>query len=60
MTSFGVPRLTVSKILNHVEKGVTAVYDRHSYDDEKRTAMDGWSEKLFSILEAPCLMATEL
>ena len=29
MTGMGIPRLTVSKILNHVESGVTAVYDRH-------------------------------
>lgn len=28
----GAPRLIVSKILNHVESGVTAVYDRRSYD----------------------------
>jgi integrase len=31
----GVPRLVVSKILNHVETGVTAVYDRHGYDLER-------------------------
>jgi len=34
MVGVGVPRLVVSKILNHVETGVTAVYDRHSYDIE--------------------------
>jgi hypothetical protein len=28
MVGAGVPRLVVSKILNHVETGVTAVYDR--------------------------------
>jgi integrase len=27
MTGMGIPRLTVAKILNHVEPGVTAVYD---------------------------------
>ena len=32
MVGGGVPRLVVSKILNHVETGVTAVYDRHGYD----------------------------
>ncbi len=36
------PRLVVSKILNHVESGITAVYDRHSYDAEKRHALDLW------------------
>ena len=46
MTSVGIPRLVVSKILNHVETGVTAVYDRHSYDQEKRDALDQWSRKL--------------
>lgn len=50
MTSIGVSRLTVSKILNHVERGVTATYDRHSYDNEKRMALEAWSRKLESIL----------
>jgi integrase len=43
MTSIGISRLVVSKILNHVETGVTAVYDRHSYDREKRAALDAWA-----------------
>jgi integrase len=46
MTGMGIPRLTVSKILNHVEPGVAAVYDRHSYDREKREALDAWSRRL--------------
>ncbi len=29
MTGMGIPRLTVSKLLNHIETGVTAVYDRY-------------------------------
>jgi integrase len=50
MVGAGVPRLVVSKILNHVETGVTAVYDRHSYDLEKRAALDFWRKRLESIL----------
>jgi integrase len=46
MTGMGIPRLTVSKILNHVEPGVTAVYDRHSYDKEKREALEAWGRRL--------------
>jgi hypothetical protein len=46
----GVTRLVVSKILNHVEQGVTAIYDRHSYDGEKREAMDRWGDRLAEIL----------
>ncbi len=50
MTGAGIPRLTVSKILNHAEQGVTAVYDRHSYDQEKRQALEKWSRTLKGVL----------
>lgn len=50
MTGMGIPRLVVSKILNHVETGVTKVYDRHSYDAEKREALQRWADHLFEIL----------
>ena len=50
MTSLGISRLTVSKILNHVETGVTAVYDRHGYDAEKRHALDTWAAHLESVV----------
>ena len=52
ITAMGFPRLTVSKILNHVESGVTAVYDRHSYDKEKQKALDKWSKRLEKIVKA--------
>ena len=51
MTGIGIPRLVVSKILNHMERGVTAVYDRHSYDLEKRQALETWGRKLQGIVE---------
>jgi integrase len=50
MTSIGISRLVVSKILNHAEPGVTAVYDRHSYDAEKRAALDAWARRLEEIV----------
>ncbi len=50
MTSMGISRLVVSKILNHVESGIAAVYDRHSYDSEKRQALDVWARKVQDIL----------
>lgn len=50
MTSMGIPRLTVSKVLNHVETGVTAIYDRHSYDAEKKQALDAWGARLSEII----------
>ncbi len=50
MTSMGIPRAVVAKILNHVESGVTAVYDRHSYDPEKRKALELWGRELERIV----------
>ena len=51
MASGGVPRLTIKKILNHADRDITAVYDRHSYDPEKRAALEWWAAKLMSIIE---------
>jgi hypothetical protein len=42
--------LVVSKILNHVETGVTAVYDPNGYDLEKRAALDFWGKPLDQIV----------
>jgi len=51
ITSMGIPRLVVSKLLNHSDSGnVTAIYDRHSYDHEKRHALEAWSLMLKKIL----------
>lgn len=50
MASAGVPRLVIAKILNHADTGVTAVYDRHSYDEEKRTALDAWDRRVEAIV----------
>ncbi|MGE3847757.1 MAG: tyrosine-type recombinase/integrase [Gammaproteobacteria bacterium] len=50
MASMGIPRLVLSKILNHADGSVTAVYDRHSYDDEKRQALLTWAAKLGALL----------
>lgn len=50
MTSMGIARLVVSKILNHAEPGVTAVYDRASYDADKRRALTAWGDRLERIV----------
>jgi len=39
------------KYVDHVETGVTAVYDRHSYDAEKQIGLNKWAEKLLQIVE---------
>ncbi len=58
LTGLGVPRLVVSKILNHVESGVTAVYDRHSYDGEKRHGLDLWSQYVERLVSGQDLPST--
>ena len=48
LAGMGVGRLVLGKVLNHAERGVTAVYDRHSYDAEKRYALERWAAKCFN------------
>ena len=50
MTEMGISRLVVSKILNHADSHITAIYDRHSYDSEKRNALEAWGKKLKQLI----------
>jgi integrase len=50
MASMGVSRFTIARLLNHVETSVTATYDRHSYDAEKRSALEAWAVRLEEII----------
>jgi integrase len=50
MTANGMPREIVGKIVNHAESGVTKIYDRYSYDKEKRNAMNKWDRILKNIV----------
>ena len=51
LASQGTSRLVISKILNHIGNDVTSIYDRYSYDDQKRTALNSWSQRLSFILK---------
>jgi integrase len=53
MAEAGVPRQHISAVLNHVEGGAraTRVYDRYSYDHEKRAALKIWARRLHAILK---------
>ena len=50
MRTLRIDRLTVSKVLNHAEAGVTRTYDRYSMDEERRTAWEAWARKIESII----------
>lgn len=41
-----VTRFVIERLLNHTDHSVTAVYDRHSYDQEKREALCAWADRL--------------
>jgi hypothetical protein len=40
------------QVLNHVERGITRVYDRHSYDPEKRQALQAWGDFLGQLVSS--------
>jgi len=51
LTKLGTGRLLLQKIINHSETGATAVYDRYSYIEEKRKALQTWADKLDEIIK---------
>ena len=50
MASMGVARVVIKRVLNHAEGDVTAIYERHSFDPEKRQALDAWARRLHAIV----------
>jgi integrase len=46
MARLGVDVVTVEQVLGHTMRGVMAVYQRHSFDHEKRHALDLWANFL--------------
>jgi integrase len=50
MNRIGIDAVLVERILNHVQPGVAAVYNRHGYDAEKRRALLRWERELTAII----------
>ncbi|MGO9060072.1 MAG: tyrosine-type recombinase/integrase [Candidatus Binataceae bacterium] len=50
MNKIGIDPIVVERILNHVQGGVAAVYNRHTYDAEKRRALLRWERELDTII----------
>ena len=50
MAAAGIQQLTISKVMNHREGGVTKDYNQYEYDAEKKHALQTWEGKLTSIL----------
>lgn len=49
LAGMGVDRFIISRILNHADRSVTGIYDRHGYLSQKREALDAWAQKLATL-----------
>jgi integrase len=47
----GVPPHIAELLINHVKGGVQAVYDRYSYEGEKRAALARWADHVLAVVE---------
>lgn len=53
LARLGVQRLVISLVLNHIDRSITAVYDRHAYLGEKRHALEAWANYLAKLTAPP-------
>jgi integrase len=50
LSELRVPEHVAEAVIGHGRKGITRTYDHHQYLDEKREALDKWSERLSGIV----------
>jgi integrase len=63
MAELGIPHPVVSKLLNHSPRGVmgvTSIYNRYEYLDERREALERWAQRIRDIVEPPSGNVVEL
>jgi integrase len=53
LASLGVAPFIAELVLGHTQKGVHAVYDVHTYQTEKREALERWANRLRDIVTPP-------
>ena len=51
MAQLGVPRFVIARVLNHADREISAVYDRHTYDAEKRDALEQWGQYVVDLVK---------
>ena len=49
LAKLGYDRLLIKRVLNHKDSSVTAIYDRYTYINEVRDALQNWADKLDAI-----------
>jgi integrase len=63
LARMGFPIHVVAAILNHspgATMGITAVYNRHRYGDEKRAALEAWAAHVLGLVEEQPTNVTRL
>jgi integrase len=53
LSALPVQDLVRELVIAHAKPGLHKVYDRHSYEEEKRHCLDLWERRLLSIVEPP-------
>ena len=53
MAALGVPEIVRERALNHMPQGLSAVYNVHEYEAEKRDALERWANRIREITEPP-------
>lgn len=59
LAELGIAHPVVSKLLNHSPRGVmgvTSIYNRHEYLEERREALERWAQRLRDIIGRPKLV----
>ena len=56
----GASRVVIGAILNHVDKSVTARYDRHTYEPEVRRYLEKWDHVLAGIISGETAEASNV
>jgi integrase len=49
LSALGIEPHIAERCLNHKQKGVIGIYDRHAYFDERKAALSAWADLLQSI-----------
>jgi len=52
MARLGIPLHVIEKVVNHTSgtfAGVVSVYQRHSFSDEKRQALERWAQHVVAL-----------
>jgi integrase len=52
-TACGISEFDIARVLNHARQGITSVYNRHEYLDEKCRALEAWARHLRTVISPP-------